>query len=157
MTAPSTSAHCRGDAGQVGGIEVIPLGVLTFVIGMLIAVNAWGLVDADLASTSAAREAVRASVESPDPFTARLAAVSAAERSLRGHGRGFDASQVRITHENGRPWARCTRVTVTVVHPMPALRLPMVRLRGRAFDVIARQSEVIDPYRSGLPGEANCG
>jgi hypothetical protein len=45
---------------------------------------------------------------------------------------------------------------VTVHHPVPALRLPFIGGYGHAFDVVARQSEVIDPYRSGLPGAATC-
>ena len=48
------------------------------------------------------------------------------------------------------------RVTVAVHHPVPAVRLPFIGGFGHAFDVVARQSEVVDPYRSGLPGEASC-
>ena len=56
----------------------------------------------------------------------------------------------------GRRHARCTRVTVTVHHPVPAIRLPFIGGYGHGFDVVASQSEVVDPYRSGLPGEATC-
>jgi hypothetical protein len=45
---------------------------------------------------------------------------------------------------------------VTVHHPVPAIRLPFIGGYGHAFDVVASQSEVVDPYRSGLPGEATC-
>ena len=63
---------------------------------------------------------------------------------------------VEVRHDGDRPFARCTRVTVTVHHPVPAIRLPFIGGFGHAFDVVARQSEVVDPYRSGLPGEASC-
>ena len=146
----------RDDRGQVAGIEVLPFGLLTFVIGTLLIVNAWGVVDAKLAVTSGAREAVRAYVEAPDEASAVDAAREAAGQAMAGHGRDPSATTVEIEHDEGRPFARCTRVTVTVHHPVPALRLPIIGGYGHAFDVVARQSEVVDPYRSGLPGEARC-
>jgi hypothetical protein len=156
MRGPRTGIDWRSDSGQVAGIEVLPFGILTFVIGMLLVVNAWAIVDADLATTSAAREAVRAYVEAPDGDAAPWLAIAAASNALTGHGRATDASSLSVTHDGDQPWGRCTRITITVRHPMPALRLPVIGGFGHAFDVIARQSEIIDPYRSGLPGEARC-
>jgi hypothetical protein len=146
----------RDDRGQVAGIEVLPFGVLTFVVGTLLVANAWGVVDAKLAVTSAAREAVRAYVEAPDADTAVADAHDAATAAIAGHGRDPESTVVEIRHDDDRPFARCTRVTVTVHHPVPAIRLPFIGGYGHAFDVMASQSEVIDPYRSGLPGEATC-
>ena len=54
------------DCGQVGGIEVLPFGLLVFIVGTLLVANAWAVVDAKLAVTSAAREAVRSYVEADD-------------------------------------------------------------------------------------------
>ena len=152
----STPRRCRGDRGQVAGIEVLPFGLLTFVVGTLLVANAWGVIDAKLAVTSAAREAVRTYVEAPDGATAVASADGAARAAIAGHGRDATATTVEIRHDGDRPFARCTRVVVTVHHPVPALRLPFIGGFGRAFDVVARQSEVVDPYRSGLPGEATC-
>ncbi len=135
---------------------MLPFGLLTFVIGTLLVANAWGVVDAKLAVTSAAREAVRAYVEAPDEASAVEAAHDAAAEAITGHGRDPSSTTVEIEHDDGRPFARCTRVTVTVHHPVPAIRLPFIGGYGHAFDVVARQSEVVDPYRSGLPGEATC-
>jgi len=146
----------RDDRGQVGGIEVLPFGILVFVIGSLLVANAWGVVDAKLAVTSAAREAVRAYVEAPDGASALAAAETAARSAIEGHGRNGARATVRVEHPDGRPYARCTRAVVTVHYPVPALALPWIGGHGEAFDVVARQSEVVDPYRSGLPGEASC-
>jgi hypothetical protein len=146
----------RDDRGQLAGIEALPFGVLTFVIGMLLVVNAWGVVDAKQAATSAAREAVRAYVEAPDEATAVAAATDAARRSMTGHGRNPDHTTVEVEHPDGRPFSRCARVTITVHHPVPALRLPWIGGYGHAFDVADSQSEVVDPFRSGLPGAAAC-
>jgi hypothetical protein len=140
----------------VGGIEVIPFGILTFVIAMLVIANAWGAIDADLATTSAAREAVRAFVEAPDEDAAQQQAVAAATASLNGHGRSATATMVAIAYTGFRGWARCSRVTVTVRHPMPALHVPIIGGFGHGFDAVATESEVIDPYRSGLDGDAEC-
>ncbi len=41
--------RARGDAGQVGGFEAIPFGVLVFVLGALLITNAWAVIDAKLA------------------------------------------------------------------------------------------------------------
>mgnify|MGYP003121984451 CR=1 FL=1 len=146
----------RDDRGQVGGIEVLPFGILVFVVGSLLVANAWGVVDAKLAVTSAAREGVRAYVEAPDGASAVAAADAAARAAIEGHGRNGARATVRVEHPDGRPYGRCTRAVVTVHYPVPALALPWVGGYGEAFDVVARQSEVVDPYRSGLPGEATC-
>lgn len=156
MSGRSATRRCRGDGGQVAGIEVLPFGLLTFVVGTLLVANAWGVVDAKLAVTSAAREAVRAYVEAPDGATALAVADAAARESVGGHGRDASATTVEVRHVGDRPFARCTRVVVTVHHPVPAIRLPWIGGFGHAFDVVASQSEVVDPYRSGLPGEASC-
>ena len=42
------------------GMEVIPFGLLTFVVGALLVANAWAVIDAKMAVSAAAREATRA-------------------------------------------------------------------------------------------------
>ena len=137
---------------------MLPFGVLIFVVGTLLVANAWAVVDAKLAVTSAAREAVRAYVEAPDQASGAMAATDAAHaEAVAGHGRERPTRPPsRSATTATEPFARCTRVTVTVHHPVPALRLPWIGGFGHAFDVVARHSELIDPYRSGLPGEATC-
>ena len=41
--------RCAGDAGQVGGIEALPFGLLIFVVGTLLIANAWAVIDAKFA------------------------------------------------------------------------------------------------------------
>jgi hypothetical protein len=151
-----THRRVHGDHGQVGGIEVIPFGILTFVIAILVIANVWGAVDADLSTTSAAREAVRAFVEAPDEATAQLRAESAAQQAFQGQGRNAGTTSISISYSGERGWSRCSRVTVTVRHPVHALRVPIIGGFGHGFDAVASESEVIDPFRSGLPGDAQC-
>lgn len=145
-----------GDRGQVGGIEVIPFGVLTFVLATLLLANAWGAVDAQLAVTSAARESVRAFVESPDESTATARAITAAATTVAAHGRDPVNTSVELHYLDGTTWARCRRVTATVRHPMPALSIPVLGGFGHAFDVVSTQTEVIDPFRGGIEGASAC-
>ena len=146
----------RGDQGQVGGIEVIPFGILTFVIAMLVIAKAWAVVDAKLSTTSAAREAVRTFVEAPNEETALFRAESAAQQAISGHGRSAGATSISISYVGERGWSRCNRVKVTVRHPVHALRVPIIGGFGQGFAAVASASEVIDPFRSGIPGDAKC-
>ena len=146
--------RCRGDAGFAGGGEVLPFGVLTFVVGTLLVANAWAAVDAKLAASSASREAARAYVEATDPAGADAAAEGAARDTLEGLGR--DPSQVRVGIEVAGGFARCARVVVEVVYPVPAVRLPWIGGLG-AMEVRDRHTELVDPYRDGLPAGGRCG
>jgi hypothetical protein len=152
---PSRPRRRFDDAGQVAGIEVLPFGFLVFVVGVLLLSNAWAVVDAKLAVTSAAREAARSYVEADDADAALAAAHVAADDALTGQRASASEADLRLLLDG--PFARCTRVTVEVRVDVPAVGLPFIGGFGRTFDVGAAHSEVIDPYRSGLPGEASCG
>lgn len=146
--------RCRGERGFAGGAEVLPFGVLTFVVGTLVVANAWAVVDAKLVVADAAREAARSYVESPDPATADDRAREAARRTVEGLGR--DPDRLTITIE-GDGLARCNRVVVHVRYPVPAVRVPWVGGMGDPIVVHGRHSELVDPYRDGLPAGAGCG
>ena len=146
------SVRLRGDAGQAGGIEVLPFGLLVFVVGALLVTNVWSVIDAKGAVDSAARAGARAFAEAPDGATGARHATAAVERVLDDSGRG--STQI----ETGAPlgFARCAPVLVTVTVRVPTLRLPWLGGVGDGFDVTARHGEIVDPHRSGLPGEATC-
>jgi len=146
----------RDDRGQVGGIEVLPFGVLVFVIGALIVTSAWAVVDAKVMVDAAAREAVRAYVEAPNQAAAEAAAARAADDTVAGHGRRADHVALAITHDGGRPFARCVLVRVDARYPVPALRLPWIGGVAGVVTVHAHHTERIDPFRSGLAGTAPC-
>lgn len=140
------------ESGFAGGAEALPFGVLVFVIGSLLLANAWGVIDAKLAASAAAREATRAYVESPGPTSedaardARLAAASA----IVGHGR--DASKMSLENRGAATWTRCATITFEVSYPVATISLPWVKGLGpEAFTVRASHSELVDPYRSGVP------
>ncbi|HEX2064725.1 MAG TPA: hypothetical protein VHE80_09935 [Acidimicrobiales bacterium] len=140
------------DAGQAG-LEAVLFGVLVFVLGTLLVVNAWGVVDAKLAASSAAREAARSYVEAPSPQAADGDARRAAEEAIAGHGR--DGSRLELQLLDGR-FARCARVTFEARYHVPLVAVPLLGQHGRGTVVSARHSEVVDPYRSGPAGTAVC-
>lgn len=150
MTA---APRARGDAGQVGGIEALPFGLLVFVVGALLIANAWAVVDAKFATDAAAREAVRTFVEGADPSSARDDAIDAGLAAIAGHGRDPDRATVGpVGHAVLR---RCERVTFAAEYEVPALTLPFIGGYGTApFRVRSTHSELVDPFRSGVPGSA---
>jgi len=149
----SARRRLHGDAGQVGGIEALPFGVLIFVLGSLLVANAWAVVDAKFATDSAARQAARTFVEGTEPSEALRAAIEAGRQSIEGHGR--DPDHAVITAQGVPRLVRCERVSFTASYTVPALSLPLIGGFGRSpFHVRSTHSELVDPFRDGLPGQA---
>jgi len=142
----------RDERGQVGGIEGLVFGVLVFVFGTLVVANAWGVVDAKLATTSAAREAARAYVEAPSQAQAGRDADDAAREAIVAHGRKWE----RTTLPPVDGFGRCQRITIEVHYDVPLIAIPLLGQAGSGITVTSRHSEVVDPYRSGLAGAAVC-
>jgi len=114
----------RDEAGQVAGLEAITFGLLTFVVAVLLAANAWAVVDAKMTMATAAREAVR------------------------GHGRDPDRLELRPIEAG---FTRCQVVRFEASYRVPAITLPFVGGGGTGFTAAARHAEIVDPYRDGLP------
>ena len=142
----------RTEAGQVGGIEALAFGVLIFVLGTLVVANAWGVLDAKMAAGGAAREAARAFVTSPSTADPTARARDAAAASIQAVGR----SPQRMGLSVAGAFMRCARIVATVRYRVPLVHIPLLGGFGDGLTVAARHSELVDPYRNGLPGEAGC-
>jgi hypothetical protein len=162
-TTAGGGAWRSDDRGQMGGVEALPFGVLIFVIGTLLIVNAWAVVDAKLATDAAAREATRRFVEAPvvDASGVRDAEASAVTDGLdalaasgRDPGRGAVALTGLAAPGGGDGYVRCARATFTASYQVPALTLPWIGGYGGGFEVTSSHSELVDPFRNGVPGEA---
>jgi hypothetical protein len=140
----------RDDRGQ-GGLEAMVFGVLLFVFGTLLVVNAWSVVDAKLATGAAAREATRAFVEGRQGDDAALEATEAGLAAIDAMGRRRDRATILRT---AGAFERCSRVTFEAAYTVPLIRIPVIGGLGTGFTVSSRHSEVVDPYRSGVPGSA---
>ncbi len=140
---------------------MLPFGVLVFVIGTLLVANAWAVVDARMATDAAAREATRRYVEAEvtgagGAAAAEADAVAAGFAALESFGRDPEAATVALTGlaspDGG--YARCARATFTATYRVPALTLPWVGGYGDGFTVTSTHSELVDPFRNGVPGSA---
>ena len=141
----------RDESGQAG-MEVLPFGLLTFVVGAVLVANAWAVIDAKMAVSAAAREATRAFVEAPDEASALGLAEAAARSAIDGAGR--DPAQLVLTPLDAN-FARCETVRFEASYQIPAIRVPWVGGFGSGFTATARHAEVVDPYRTGVPRTVN--
>lgn len=144
----------RDEAGQIGGVEALIFGVLIFVFGTLVVVNAWGVVDAKFVTSTAAREAVRTFVEARTASAAADGAQAAAYEAMGTRPR--DRIGVELVEGT---FERCSRVTMQVSYRVPFIRVPVLGGFGSAFAVASRHTELVDPYRNGVGTgrEAACG
>jgi len=154
----------RDEQGQLAGAEALPFGVLVFLVGVLVVANAWAVVDVKMAVSSAAREAVRAYVESPggkDPVARADAAARAAARADAAaraviEDMGRDPARLTLTPVEA-DFTRCAEVRYEARYPVPFLTVPFIGRFGSGITAVARHAEIVDPYRSGVPrGSATC-
>ncbi len=142
----------RDESGQIAGIEAIPFGLLTFVVGALFVANAWAVIDAKMAVSAAAREATRAFVEAPAGADALALADAAARSAIAGAGR--DPNQL-VLRALDATFARCETVRFQASYQIPAIHVPWIGGFGSGFTATARHAEVVDPYRTGVPRTVN--
>ena len=139
------------DLGFVAGGEALLFGVLTCVAGMLIAVNAWAVVDSVGAADAAAREGARAFVEAASSSEAYADAELAARNSVASTS-SSSSIEIAVLNTAGGPavLARCQRIVVEVSLEVDAISIPFIGDVG-SRQVTGRHSELVDPWRSGLP------
>ncbi|MFP4635648.1 MAG: hypothetical protein ACLFRD_07300 [Nitriliruptoraceae bacterium] len=137
--------------GFVAGAEALVFGVLIFVIGTLTMLTGWVAVDAKLATSAAAREAVRAVVDAPlDASTPQLEgrASRAAQQVLAAHGHGPVDARLEVADPPLR-LERCHRIAITVGVEVTSVIVPGT-LDTPRWTVSSRHEQVVDPFRSGL-------
>lgn len=148
------------EGGFVAGAEALAFGVLIFVIGTLVVVAGWSVVDAKLATSAAAREAVRAVVRAPaDATTHELEqrAVLAAHQAVAAHGH-VPADTALTVDDPPLALERCREVTIAVHVEVRSVLVPGFVDTAR-WTVSSRHQQLVDPYRSGLDVEdwGDCG
>lgn len=139
------SERRHDDRGFVAGAEILIFGVFAFVMGSLLVVNVWNVIDASLAVSAASREGVRTFQEGVpetawEESRARVIEVlSDYDRTDRAHSPIIDADG----------FERCGLVTVTTQYDVALIRLPLFGQFGTMTEVSSTHSGVIDGYRSG--------
>ncbi len=140
------TVHSTSGEEGLGGVEVLPIGVLVLTIVTMVVMGAWNVIDAKFAATAAAREGARTAVETFDLDKAR----SAATLAWTQHGR-----PTPINVDIAGSMQRCSRVTVRTSVDVESIPIPVLK-RWSTTTVRSTHSEVVDPFRAGLPGEARC-
>lgn len=164
MTRWLRRVHADED-GLVAGGEALALGVVVFVVGTLLVLSAWSLVDGKLAVETAARQAARAVVEAPssvllDPWQRDGLADATALATMEAHRgpSGSDATTWRFLRADLRgAVVRCGAVTATVEVEVQTVRLPVLARGFGSVRMVGEHTERIEPYRAGLPvGGGGC-
>lgn len=142
----STRRGCRGERGQMAGLETLPFGVLVFISGTLLVVNAWAIVTNRTTADSIAREYLRAYTKA----TTRTDALASGQRVVDAlvDARGLPRDRVRI--EPPATWAACDVAVVTVHLTVPEVRAPFLGGFG-STDLVVTHRDRIDAYRQGVP------
>lgn len=164
--------------GLSAGAEALVFGVLVFVVGSIVMLNGWAVLDAHVAANAAAREATRAIVDAGAVDRIEMVGASGsrveaghawavAAETMAGHGKDPaaladpDAFVVSLTDDpwpdDSGPPQRCARVTVEVRYPVQGIRLPFLGGWRTPIHVEGQHTEITDPFRSGLTGRADCG
>lgn len=141
------------ERGVVGGLEVLPFGLLIFICMSLVLSNAWAVVDAKLAVEDAAREAGRAYVEAHDAASAPAAASAAARTSMAGSGR--DPLRLQLS-DNSPMYERCAVVEHTTAYRVAAVKIPFAGSFGSGITVHGHHREILDPFASGMGRRNAC-
>ena len=136
-------------------MEVLPFGFLVFVSVTLLLANVWGVIDAKMAVSGAAREAARAFVESDDLPAATAASATAGRQALAAYGRAGPRATIGAPLLD-RGFTRCGRVSITVSYQVPVISLPFIGGLGALSAVQSTHSELIDPFRDGIAGAVRC-
>jgi hypothetical protein len=140
--------------GVVGGVEVLPFGLLIFVAGTLVILHAFSIVNAKLAVADAAREGARAAIDNVEADQAASVATAAARRAFGGSGLPQDQLFVTIT---GPPAGRCGLLAVTAAYRVPGIRVPVVSAFRHPTTVRSTYREHVERFGSGATGDATCG
>jgi hypothetical protein len=78
--------------------------------------------------------------------------------ALDAHGRDPARATVGLSALEGSGgqtgFTRCARATFTATYRVPALTIPWIGGLGSGIEVTSSHSELVDPYRSGVPGSA---
>ena len=136
----------RSDRGQAAGIETVPFGILVFISGALLVVNAWAIVTTRSGAASVAREYMRAYTRGASRGDAlrRADAVAATVASEQGFGDGA------VAIDRPRVWGACELAEVTVRVRVPEIRAPFLGGFGTTEVVVTHRNR-IDAYRDSDP------
>lgn len=145
----------RGERGQLAGIETVPLGILVFVAGTLLVVNAWAVVTNRTTANSIAREYLRAYTNAPD----RTEGLAAGARVARTVATAHDLPAERVRLVVPDEWGPCVVATVAVTISVPEVRAPFLGGFGTTEVTVVHHDRISGhrAERTGAGGTNACG
>ena len=152
--SPSTAGRRR--RGQVRRLEVLPFGILVFVVGIAPDRQRLGgrRREAGRRPPPPGRRRGPTSSRPGSTGTALADAEASGAEAIAGHGRDPDRRGARP----GRgPFARCAPVTFVVAYPVPAMPCPSSAASASGSRVAARHAEMIDPLPARPRPASACG
>jgi hypothetical protein len=154
------AGQANDEAGQAGA-EVLAMGFILIIGLIFLGMNAWAVVDAKIRIAGAARYATRQIVESEpidiegamgvSTITSENVGIEAVREALKDHPKLLDHIELTVDIPKGA--LRCSRVYVKVKAHVPSFGFAKIGAFTDGFTVSVNQSELVDPYRSGLDGE----
>ena len=163
---PALTRRTTVNESAQAGAEVLAMGFILLVGMVLLAMNAWAVIDAKIRTAGAARFAVRVLVEtdtdglfdSIGTWEIDSPASNVATRAVRTamSDRPHLLRNVRVSVAIPAGALRCSRAELSVRVNVPAFGFPHVGPLRNGFEVESHQSEIIDPFRSGLDGSGDC-
>lgn len=157
MNGNKVTRFSQNDRGAIGGVEGMAFGVLVFVFGMLMVVNAWAVINGKLAATAAAREASRTLAEGLAEHSKNHTDTTQIARDVvLGYVPTAQNIHVILHSDTSQGFGRCAIQSVEVEYTVPRIAIPLLDGAGGTRRVRGHHSEIIDPYRSGTAGEVHC-
>jgi hypothetical protein len=147
----AASVRRRADEWGQAGAEVIVGGVVMIIAITLVLANVWAVLDTKMMASDAARAAAQAYIEEDDATTANAAAQASATRQLQARfGSAWRA--IPVVDRFGR----CASTAIRVEIKVGLIAVPFIGSVGGTKTVSSTHRTRIDPYRSGVLGEAAC-
>ncbi len=139
---------------MVAGLEGVMFGVLVLVVGTIVVVNAWGVLQTRRTLDGAAREYLRAYTEGDDPVDAAQKAQHSLTAVLDGEQRrGGRTPPVHVEGPDPARFGPCAEASVHLSTVVPAARIPFVGA-FRSTTVEVTQTDLVDPHREIDSGSA---
>ena len=140
----------RDERGMVAGAEALALGTLVLIVGMVLIVNAWAVIDTRMALESASREYLRAYTEADSPQAATHDGAASLMAVLED--RPALAARTEVTGPSQQQFGPCAPAAVSVSAIVPAIRMPILGNAWGQHTVTVSAVELIDAHQDMISG-----
>ncbi|MCZ7629043.1 MAG: hypothetical protein M5U19_08245 [Microthrixaceae bacterium] len=112
---------------MAAGAEALAIGTLVLLAATILVVNAWAVIDTNMALEAAAREYLRAYTEADEPIVAAIEGDAAARAVLED--RPGMLQRLEVDPPPPETFGPCAPAAVTVSARVPSIRIPAIGTR----------------------------